>query len=155
EEKLAVARRVLDERPEVAAATIHTAAAAADVDALARMLEENASLATATDQKGMPPLVYACTSKFHTVSPALAAASVPCAKRLLDAGADANTSIPGPESPDEASLSVLYFASHSNNIGIVRLLLERGAKPDDGESVYHAAQDGHIECLEALLAHHA
>jgi ankyrin repeat protein len=38
---------------------------------------------------------------------------------------------------------------------MVRLLLERGAKPNDGESIYHAAELNRSECLELLLAHGA
>jgi ankyrin repeat protein len=38
---------------------------------------------------------------------------------------------------------------------VARLLLERGAMPDDGESLYHAAQHDHRECLEVLLANGA
>ena len=33
----------------------------------------------------------------------------------------------------------------------VRLLLDRGADPDDGESVYHSIEAGSTECLEILL----
>jgi len=155
DQSLAVARRVLTERPEVAHANIHAAAAAADDVALARLLEADAALATAPDAAGWPPLVYACWSGFHSVSPALAASSLRCAQRLLDAGADANSATPVPKGEDGALLSALYRACESNNIAIVRLLLERGAKPDDGESVYHAAQHGHLECLDLLLAFHA
>jgi ankyrin repeat protein len=38
-------------------------------------------------------------------------------------------------------------------VQVVRLLLERGADPNDGESIYHAAELDHRECLELLLAH--
>ena len=52
-------------------------------------------------------------------------------------------------------IAALYFACVANHVGVVRLLLERGANPNDGESVYHAAELNHRECLEALLAHGA
>jgi len=37
----------------------------------------------------------------------------------------------------------------------VRLLLERGANPNDGESVYHSAERNHRDVLQLLLAHGA
>jgi hypothetical protein len=69
-------------------------------------------------------------------------------------GADANTSTPQPD--DSAiRLSVLYRASERGNAGLVRLLLEHGANPNDGESTYHAAERNHRDVLELLLAHGA
>jgi ankyrin repeat protein len=38
----------------------------------------------------------------------------------------------------------------NNNSSLVRLLLERGAEIDDGESIYHAAQFDHRESMEVL-----
>ena len=52
-------------------------------------------------------------------------------------------------------MSVLCRASERGNAGLVRLLLERGANPNDGESVYHAAERNHRDVLELLLAHGA
>jgi ankyrin repeat protein len=43
----------------------------------------------------------------------------------------------------------------SDNVPVVRLLLERGANPNDGESLYHAAELNHRDCLELLLQHGA
>src|SRR5688500_6401827 len=74
-------------------------------------------------------------------------------RRLLDLGADANTSTMGEDGTSQ--LTVLYRASQQGNTGLVRLLLERGAQPDDGESAYHAAERNHRAVLELLLAHGA
>lgn len=151
---LPIARRLLADHPSLPSTSIHAAAAAADVDGVVRFLAKDRTLATAVDNTGKwPPLAYACWSTFHTVSPALAAASLRVVTFLLDAGAGANTSTPLPEGEDAGKLSVLYFACESNNVAVVHRLLERGADPNDGESVYHAAQYGHLECLDLLLAH--
>src|SRR5262249_10165897 len=83
-----------------------------------------------------------------------AAASVAIGDRLLALGADPNTSTPVPGG-QPGRLSVLYRASERGNAGLVRLLLERGADPNDGESAYHAAERNHREVLELLLAHGA
>ena len=50
---------------------------------------------------------------------------------------------------------MLYRASERGNAGLVRLLLEHGANPNDGESTYHAAERNHRAVLELLLAYGA
>lgn len=153
---LPAARRLLAEHPSVASTSIHAAAAAADADAVARLLAKDRAVATAPDDaRTWPPLVYACWSLFHSVSPAHASASLRVVTLLVDAGAGVNTSVPVEEGEDGGMLSVLYFACESDNVAVVRWLLERGANPNDGESVYHAAQHGHLECLDLLLARRA
>ena len=80
-----------------------------------------------------------------------------CARRqaLLAQGADPNTyTLWKPEDPG-SKLPALYYAAVANNVPLVRLLLERGADPNDGESTYHAAELDHREVLELLLAHGA
>lgn len=76
-------------------------------------------------------------------------------RAALDAGADPNTSVPFEDGETTAPISALYFACVGDHRDVVRLLLERGAKPDDGESCYHAAELNHRACLEMLLAHGA
>jgi ankyrin repeat protein len=97
------------------------------------------------------PLVVACASQMHRLGPQVAAASVECAKLLLDRGADPNTTF----TEGDAKLPVLFYACIANNVGVVRLLLERGAEVNDGESIHHSAELNHRECLELLLAHGA
>lgn len=151
---LPAARRLLASHPSLPSTSLHAAAAVADTEAVARFLAQERALATREDAAGWPPLAYACWSTFHTVSPALAAASLQIVSLLLEAGAGANDSVPL-EGEEGGRLPVLYLACESNQVGVVRLLLERGAEPNDGESVYHAAQRGHLACLELLLAHGA
>jgi ankyrin repeat protein len=55
----------------------------------------------------------------------------------------------------EWTLPILYRACMSGHVPAVRLLLERGANTQDGESIYHSAQDNRRECLELLLQHGA
>ncbi len=72
---------------------------------------------------------------------------------LLAAGADANASAPLDDGVSR--IPALYFPCNSNNVAVARLLLEHGANPNDGESVYHAAQNNHRECLALLVEHGA
>ncbi len=52
-------------------------------------------------------------------------------------------------------LPALYHAAVANDLPRVRHLLAEGADPNDGESVYHAAELDHREVLEILLEHGA
>ena len=40
-------------------------------------------------------------------------------------------------------------------VAVARVLLERGANPNVGESIYHAAELNHRDCLDLLLTHGA
>jgi hypothetical protein len=49
-------------------------------------------------------------------------------------------------------MSVLCGAAGvAHDLATTRLLLDRGANPDDGESVYHAVEADDTACLELLL----
>jgi len=80
-----------------------------------------------------------------------------CVALLLEAGADANQRVGSRwppaslQAPDAAHpLSALYGAAGAHHhAGIARLLLDAGASPNDGESLYHAL--GSLECTRLLL----
>lgn len=80
---------------------------------------------------------------------ALDANDTDAALALLDAGADPNATVALPDGA--GTIPALYFPSNHGNVTLVRQLLERGARPTDGESLYHAAEQGH-EGVLALLA---
>lgn len=73
---------------------------------------------------------------------------------LLDAGANPNAFVQLQHDP-HARVPALYFACVSGNAPVAQLLLERGAEPNDGESVYHAAEHDHEDCLDLLVGHGA
>jgi ankyrin repeat protein len=53
------------------------------------------------------------------------------------------------------TLPELYHACMANDLARVKRLLASGVSPNDGESVYHAAQENRRECLELMLSHGA
>jgi hypothetical protein len=53
----------------------------------------------------------------------------------------------------EPELPPLYYASVANDLAEVTRLLEAGADPNDGESVYHAAEKDHRAVVDVLIAH--
>jgi ankyrin repeat protein len=149
-------RHVLERFPEVARTSLHAACAACDRPAAEAWLARDPALVSAAVQRdsAWTPLVCLAQSPLFAIDEAHAAASVAIGERLLALGADANTSTPQPDDP-AIRLSVLYRASERGNAGLVRLLLEHGANPNDGESTYHAAERNHRAVLELLLAHGA
>jgi ankyrin repeat protein len=124
------AERVLAEHPDVAgdpwAALV-----------LGRGWEGDAS--EAGGPLGWAPLLYACHSCF---------ASADVVRDLLARGAEANASAP----QDYGPMSALYGAAGVNHDPeLTRLLLEAGAEPDDGESLYHATESPDPACVRLLL----
>ncbi|MEM9271275.1 MAG: ankyrin repeat domain-containing protein, partial [Pseudomonadota bacterium] len=102
-----------------------------------------------------PPLTILARSKWIHHRPELEADMLEIAQALRAHGADLNLGAPIYDGNDY-KLSPLYFAiGHANNMALGRWLLEQGADPNDGESLYHATELGHHEGLQMLLAHGA
>jgi ankyrin repeat protein len=93
--------------------------------------------------RGWAPLLYVCHSCF---------ASAGLARELLARGADPDASFTN----EYGEMSALYGAAGvQHDPELTRVLLEAGANPDDGESLYHATEAESPECLRLLLAHGA
>ncbi|WP_157592546.1 ankyrin repeat domain-containing protein [Solirubrobacter soli] len=92
---------------------------------------------------GWAPLLYVTHSVFANVAPA---------RELLARGADPNATFTN----EYGEMSALYGAAgRAHDPELTRLLLDAGANPDDGESVYHATEAESADCLRALLEHGA
>lgn len=144
----------LAEHPAIAGLSIRTAAAAGDGDAVRRHLAANPACAGKTiPPDHTPPLVYAVMTDVKRARGVGSSDHVALVRALLDAGADPNASVALPDSTGR--IPVLYFPCVEGNVAVTQLLLERGAAPTDGESLYHAAQRDHREVLALLVAHGA
>lgn len=152
-QRLGRAERLLALFPDLVARDFYAALAFGDTAAVARHLSADTTLATRRGGPlGWAPLLYVAHSHWGTKNPAALTAT---AELLLAHGADANSSYPHNGNPREP-LSALWAAScHARNLSLARLLLAHGAQPDDGESVYHAAEHGDVEMLDLLAAHGA
>jgi len=145
--------RVVRTSPALASSDGFAAAAMADPVALATALEQDAALARAErGGAGWTALMHLAASPLARRRPEGAAE---CARLLLTAGADVRTTIAFGDADPPVRLQALYFASEAGVAPLVRVLLEHGAPPDDGESVFHAAEHDRREVLELLLAHGA
>jgi ankyrin repeat protein len=98
-----------------------------------------------------PPVAYVCVSRYAARKSQRAGGIVDTAKLLLERGADPNTAYIDRRWPDNP-LPILYGATGlNNNVDLTRVLLSAGARPDDGESMYHATEHPDLECLRLLL----
>lgn len=136
------AARMLAALPDLASYDFRTAAVLGDAARVREMLERDPGLATRPDSRtGWLPLHAVCSSRWHVLDPDRASGLVEVARLLLDAGADYGTMvIPGPGGGGQVRRwpALMCAATGASNAPIMRLLLERGARPDD-HTLYLAA----------------
>jgi ankyrin repeat protein len=149
------ARAILAAHPAIAGRNLFTAAATADLEALDRHLKASSDPSPRYPHNQWTPLLYVAGSPFHADSPGGAERFTEAARRLLDAGARPDEHTLWSEEEGKSTLTALFRAVIGNNVPLARLLLERGADPNDGESIYHGAELNHVAMLELLVAHGA
>jgi ankyrin repeat protein len=102
--------------------------------------------------KNSPPLAYVVFSCVQKAVPEREAAMLECARDLLDRGADPNGGFRWNPNNPENQISILYGATGGvGSLAMTRLLLERGANPNDEESVHHSAEHDREEILQLLV----
>jgi len=91
--------------------------------------------------RGWDPLTHLCFSRYLRLDSARSDGFVQSAEALLDAGASANAGFYSNDHQPPEFESVLYGAAGvAHHAAVSRVLLERGADPNDGEVVYHAPE---------------
>ena len=148
------AERIRQAHPDVVSATIHAAAVFGDDTAVAACLAADpASAVVRGGPRGWDPLTYLCFSRYLRIDRARSGAFVRAATLLLDAGASASTGFyEKAHSPNPEFESVLYGAAGvAHDAALTRLLLERGADPNDGEVTYHAPEWWDPDVIAALV----
>jgi len=143
------ATAILTEHPELASSDIHIAAMLGDDAAVRRFIvADPSSVAVKSGPRSVDPLTALCFSVFLQRDPDRAAGFVRAAEALLDAGA----SIEAGFNDDREWESVLYGAAGvAFNPQLTKLLLDRGADPNDNETPYHAPETGDNRALTVLL----
>jgi ankyrin repeat protein len=147
------AEALVRETPSLAIASPHHALVLGDADGVGRALADGRLDVTATGGPlGWAPLVYVCFSRYAQTDSPRTAGILTTARLLIDRGADPNAGfhlLPHPGNP----LPCLYGATgYNNNADLARLLIDAGARLDDGESVYHSSEHADLACLRLLLA---
>ncbi|NNF90930.1 MAG: hypothetical protein HKM96_06070, partial [Boseongicola sp.] len=149
-----VVDRLLTETPDLAADQFGLQCALFDRAAVEAALADDPLLAL-RDFGPRRPILHLAFSKRLQADPGLADDMLAIAEALVAEGADVNDGYPVHPGSDH-KLSALYGAiGHADNMVLGRWLLERGADPNDGESLYHATELGHHDGLKMLLEHGA
>lgn len=153
----AVAARLLGENPGLPGSDPWLACAVGDEAALHQAIARDpAWVHRAGGPLGLPPLVAVTHSGLLRLAP-FGERLRACARLLIAAGADPNQSVGSRWPPatlaapsQSERLSALYGAAGQNHdVPLTRLLLEAGADPNDGESLYHALES--TDCTRLLL----
>ncbi len=148
------AQEVLAAHPEVASSDIHTAALLGDHEAVARFLSQDPANATA---KGGPrnwdALTHLCFSKFLRLEPTRTEGFLKAATALLDAGANPNTGFfeKNHQPKPEWECALYGAAGVAHHPELTKLLLDRGADPNDGEVAYHAPETLDNRTIHVLI----
>ena len=148
------AESILAAHPEVAHASVHTGAILGDDETVRRFLSLDPRQATAQGgPRGWDALTHLCFSRYLRLDQSKSAGFVRAATALLDAGASANTGWTElKHQPSAEWESALYGAAGvAHHPELTRLLLDRGANPNDEETVYHTPESFDNRALHALV----
>ncbi|WP_226623481.1 ankyrin repeat domain-containing protein [Alloyangia pacifica] len=150
--QMPVAQALLAETPDLVEGLFGLQCALADLPAVRAALAQEPRLAT--ERRGpRSPILHLAFSRWHQLHPELRPATLEIAALLVAQGADVNDAQDG---AGGEKLSALYGAlCVSQNLDLARWLLEQGASPDDGESLYHSVEMGAQDGLKLLLEHGA
>lgn len=133
----------------VKALDIFHACCVLDEKRVTALLKKDAMLASARDENRFSPLHYLAASTLFGLSEKHLQTQLSIARRLIDASGDVKSTYN--YANGQWPISVLYFAcGRHNNPRLTELLINAGADPCDNESVYHAADEGHEECLAII-----
>jgi ankyrin repeat protein len=152
EGRLRQARDIVRADPGIARRGLLAATVLGDAEAVREALAADPAAAVAIDEeRGWPPLLYACYSRWPQVDPGREPGMAEVVRLLLDAGANPNTNDGG----RRRYRSALRGSVELNNPGITEMLLDAGAHPDPGQPIGEAIAHPDQRCLRLLLSHGA
>lgn len=143
---------MLRAHPELAGCDIHTAAILGDDAAVQRFLALDPACVTAKSPPyGGDALNYLGLSKYLRLDRARTDGFLRAATALLDAGADPNTGFWTTGKHPEFETALYGAAGVAHHPALTRLLLERGADPNDGEVVYHSPEGTDSRAMQLVV----
>jgi len=146
------AQDLLARHPDIAHAGLYVALVSGDVKRVDAVVSQSPAIAlTKGGPRNWEPLLYVCFSRFAGGGSPRAADFAETARLLIGHGADVNASYVHERWPN-SPLSCLYAAAGlNNNTALAHVLLDAGANPNDGESVYHSTEHYDLACFRLLL----
>src|SRR5580658_836291 len=148
------AEAILAAYPEVGSSNVYTTAILGDAAAVRRFIARDAKSATTKGGPlGWDALTYLCFSRYLRLDKERSDGFVRAATALLDAEASANTGwMEKNHQPEPEWESAIYGAAGvAHHAELTRLLLERGADPNDGETPYHVPETRDNAALKVLV----
>jgi ankyrin repeat protein len=146
------AEAILAAHPEIARSSIHAAAILGDDAGLRRLIAVDPKCATRKEKPyGGDALVYLCLSKYLRLDKTRSEAFVRAATALLDAGADPNTGFWAKDEHRDFETALYGAAGVAQHEELTRLLLERGADPNEEETPYHSPESYDNGAVRALV----
>ena len=146
------AGRLLAATPEIGDYSFATAVVLGDADRVREEIQRDPAAATRADlQSGWTALHAVCASRWHRLDPARADGLLAVARLLLDAGASVDARARGARTP--LGCATATASSGIGNEPIIRLLLERGAVPEDHDLYLAGFASNAHRCLRLLLDH--
>ena len=143
------ARAILRADPGLPGRSLLAATVLGEAGAVRERLAADPGAALAVDEeRGWPPLLYACHSAWHRADPDRAPGLAEVVRLLLAAGAGPNTNDGG----RPRYRSALKGAVEADNGEVAEILLAAGADPNAGQPVVEAVGREDRRCLRALLA---
>jgi len=149
---LDAAEAILTAHPEITRNSIHVAAILGDDEAVRRLIAADPRNVTKKEEPyGGDALVYLCLSKYLRLDPIRSAGFLRAATALLDAGADPNSGFWSKDEYHDFETALYGAAGVAHHAELTRLLLERGADPNDNETFYHAPETYDNGALKVLV----
>jgi ankyrin repeat protein len=150
--RMSQARAIFDADPGIAGRSLLAATVLGEADAVRQMLAADPAAAVRIDEeRGWPPLLYACYSLWHQADPGRADGLAEVVRALLAAGASPDTNDGG----RARFRSALKGSAEVSNPAVSAVLLDAGASPDLGQPIGEAVGHPDHRCLRLLLAHGA
>lgn len=148
------AHAILAKNPEIATQSVYTAAVLGNDWVVMQFLQVNPASATSKGGPyGWDALTHLCFSRYLRLEKSRSAGFIGAATALLDSGANPNTGFYSAEhEPSPVFESAIYGAAGvARHAGLTKLLLDRGADPNDGETEYHAPEWFDNEPMQVIV----